>query len=116
MNAFVEDAKQIVAILPKGIVAQVERGLIEEYGIHNSNFNHARGIGRFSALSAGGLGEQREKDILEVTVSSELADEIFEFIFYRADMNQPHGGVVYMSSVPKMSVFHLPELAPESTN
>ena len=100
MKSIVEDARQIICILPKGRVSQVETGLIEEYGIHSANFNHARGVGRFSVLSASGLGEQREKDVLEVTVKEDIADEIFEYIYFKADMNQPHGGVVYMTIVP----------------
>ncbi len=115
MKSLLENAKQIVCILPKGKVSDVQEGLMDKFDILNANFHHARGVGRFSALSAVGLGEQQEKDILEVTVSSDQADEILEYIFFRADMNHPHGGVAYVTGVPKMSVFEIPDLPKENS-
>ncbi|MBQ13862.1 MAG: hypothetical protein QGG67_13315 [Gammaproteobacteria bacterium] len=111
MSHFQLDAKQIVCILPKGKASMVEQGLIEDHGIHDANFHHARGVGKFSALSAKGLGEQQEKTILQLVVSKEMAETIFEYIYFRAGLDQPHGGLVYMAKVPKMALMKLPEPA-----
>jgi len=116
MSHFQLDAKQIVCILPKGKASILEQGLIEDHGIHDANFNHSRGVGKFSALSARGLGEQREKDILQVIVSKEMADTIFEYIYYKAELDQPHGGIVYIARVPKMALMKLPELTERDEN
>jgi len=70
------DVKQITCILPKGKSAAVQKSLIDDHGIYSANFHYARGIGKFS--SGRGFGEQREKEILEVMVSPDIADEIFE--------------------------------------
>ncbi|NKB32733.1 MAG: hypothetical protein GKR91_06510 [Pseudomonadales bacterium] len=109
MSHFQLDAREIVCILPKGKSSIVEAGLIEDHGIHDANFHHARGIGKFSALTAKGLGEQREKEILQVVVTKEKTDEIFKYIWEKAEMNQPHGGLIYVVKVPVMALMNLPE-------
>ncbi|MFT5208570.1 MAG: hypothetical protein ACI9CE_000284 [Flavobacterium sp.] len=107
-----EQVKQITCILPKGSSAPIEKGLIDDQQIHEANFHYARGLGKLN--SDRGFGEQREKEILEVMVKPEIADKIFEYIFFKAEMNKPHGGIMYMTSLPKMSVMNMPDLAKEA--
>ncbi|MFT7688847.1 MAG: hypothetical protein ACI9FB_004212 [Candidatus Azotimanducaceae bacterium] len=101
-----EQVKQITCILPKGQSFAVQKGLIDDHQIYEANFHYARGVGKLSMNR--GFGEQREKEILEVMVKPEIADEIFEYIFFKAEMNQPHGGIMYMTTLPKMSAFNMP--------
>ena len=42
------------------------------------------------------MGDQEERDILEVIVRQDKCDEIFEFIF-EAKINEPHGGIMSQS-------------------
>lgn len=108
MKAILEDAKQIVCIVPKGTGSFIEEGLIDDFGIRNANFHHARGVSRIS--SRDGLGAQQEKDVLEVAVESERAEEVFDYIFRRAGLDKPHHGIIYMAVLPKLSVMQLPDL------
>jgi len=109
----IADAKLITCILPKGRADLLQRALIVEKGIQGANYHHARGVGRFSPLSARGIGEQQEKEVFEVTVSAEQADEIFEFMFFEGQIDEPHGGIIYMTSLPCTTVMELPELPTE---
>ena len=79
MKAILQDAKQITCILPQGTGSFIEEGLINDFGIRNANFYHARGVSRFSSMD--GLGAQQEKDVLEVAVESDRAEEVFDYIF-----------------------------------
>jgi len=106
-----EQVKQITCILPKGQASTVQQGLIEDYHLYEANFHYARGVGKLSLNR--GFGEQREKEILEVMIKPEVADEIFEYIFFKAEMNKPHGGIMYMTSLPKMSAVSMPEFPDE---
>jgi hypothetical protein len=108
-----EDARQIVCIVPKGKASYINKGLIEDHDIHAATFHHARGTSKTS-VSAKGLGQQREKDVLQVSVPREIADDIFEYIFFRAGMNQAHGGIVYMTKAPRISIMDLPAIDAES--
>jgi len=105
----VEDARQIVCVLPKGKALALKKALIEQHGIHAADFHHARGV-RQSSLTAKGLGEQRQKDVLHISVDKELADEIFEFVYFEAEINKLHSGIVYMVKTPRMTRMTLPEI------
>jgi len=104
-----EDARQIVCIVPKGKASAIQKGLVDDHGIYDASFNHARGSSKSSLLMKG-LGQQREKDVLQVSVRKEMADEIFKYIFFKAGMNKPHGGIVYMTKVPRTTTMSLPEI------
>ena len=104
--------KLITCILPKGRGSLVEKALVEEKDIHTANLNHARGVGKLSVgKRRRGLGAQQEKDILSVSVSADQADDVFAFMFFKGEMGQPHGGIIYMTSLSsgtEMNVADLP--------
>ena len=113
MSESLAEAKLITCILSKGKAYPLQQALIEEKNIHSVNFHLARGVGRFSPLTSRGIGEQQIKEILEATVPAEIADEIFEYIFYKGEMDQAHGGIVYMTSLPKATEMHMTDLTAE---
>ncbi len=108
MKAILHDAKQIICILPQGTGSFIEEGLINDFGIRNANFYQARGVSRLSSMD--GLGAQQGKDVLEVAVESDLAEEVFDYIFHRGELETPHHGIIYMAALPKLTVMQLPEL------
>lgn len=109
-----DDAKLITCFLPKGRASAIERLVIERFGLRSANFHHARGVGRFTPLAARGIGEQQEKQILEISVPAGIADEVFEVIFTEGDMNRPHGGILFVTRLVRASRMELPELPPEA--
>ncbi|XOV88875.1 MAG: hypothetical protein ACFHX7_03080 [Pseudomonadota bacterium] len=110
MKGLIDNAKLITCILPKGKAILIQRALVEEAGIHGVNFHRARGVGRFSPLSKRGIGEQQEKEILEVCVPAEEADVLFERIFFAGEMDRPHGGIIYMTSLSLGMALAMPEI------
>ncbi len=110
MKALVNDTKQIVCILPKGQGKMLVEAVTEEFGIFTSNFSHARGVGRDATKGRSGFGGQREKDVFSLTVEQERADEVFEFLYFKAELDQPHNGVIYMQAVPKASILEMPSI------
>ena len=91
------------------------RRLKEEKGITACRINNARGIGRFTHSRVRHLSNVTEREVLEVVTTAKRADEIFEFIFFEADMNRPHGGVIFMTSLGRTSHFELPDLPEEES-
>lgn len=110
---FTKNQKLITCVLPKGICLAVIKSLKEEKEVITANVNTARGVGKLTPLAYRGVGEQTEKEILTVTVASEDADEIFGFIYDKAEIDRPHGGLIYMSSLDSVSPYSLPEDLPE---
>ncbi len=105
--------KLITCIFSKTVAMPMLRRLKDEKGITACKINNARGIGRFTHSRERRLGDVTEREILEVVTSAKRADEIFEFIFFEADMNQPRGGIIFMTSLGRTSHFELPDLPEE---
>ena len=61
-------------------------------------------------LAYRGVGETSEKDIMAVTVNQNKADDIFEFIFERAEINRPHGGIMFQQKLTAATTYSLPDL------
>ena len=77
------------------------------------NVNYARGLGRITPLRHRGLGETTEKAVVTVLVEEERADEVFEFIFYEAEINQPHGGLMFQQPLLANTLFKMPDIEEE---
>lgn len=104
--------KLITCILPRGTALDVLKRLQEDKGIIEAGVNSARGMGKLTPLTHRGMGEQSEKDILNVVVSADEADEIFAYLYETARINRPHGGLIYMTSLGYTTPFVLPDLTP----
>ena len=105
--------KIITAILPKGGSKEVVNKLVHEKGIARINVNYARGAGRLTPLQHRGVGETSEKEILTIIVEEGQAEEIFEYVFYEAEINRAHGGLIYQQPLHAATLFNLPEIEEE---
>ena len=101
--------KMIQAIIPMGAALPVVKALREEKGIDAANINFARGVGRFVRFNERRLGDDAEKEILNIIVPLERADEIFEWVYENADIDRPNGGIIFMSNLTHASLFSIPD-------
>ncbi|MBA59504.1 MAG: hypothetical protein CMQ40_10080 [Gammaproteobacteria bacterium] len=104
------ESRLISCILPKGQGMPLQKALAEEKEIFSANLHHGRGVGKGFHLNERSVGDQQEREILEVVVPFPIADEIFDFIYYKAKINEPHGGIVYVSKIARSSSFELPDI------
>ena len=105
------DSRLISCVVPKGRGAPLQQALADNKAIHNATLHHGRGVGKSLHGADRSLGDQQERDILEVLVQQEKCDEILEYMFFEAQINEPHGGIIYVSKVSKNSCFGLPDVA-----
>jgi hypothetical protein len=105
--------KMICCILPKGVALGVSVRLKEAHNIVSSNISNARGVGKITPLAYRRIVGQSEKEILSVVIAAEIADDIFAFIYQEAEIDKPHGGIMYMHSLYRSTEYHLPEIADE---
>lgn len=108
-----KDTKLITAIIPKGNALKVIKLLKQEKSLTTANVNYARGMGKLTPAKYRGIGEQSEKEIITVVVDKSRSDEIFEYIFDVAGIDQPHGGFIYMQPLLQSTDFILPETVEE---
>ncbi|MCB0407129.1 MAG: hypothetical protein KDD34_02930 [Bdellovibrionales bacterium] len=93
-------SKLITCILPKGKAIPLLEALAEK-GIRTANFAHARGSDiEDSVKSSKLLPQEDEKEIVTIVAETqELAEELFDFSFEKAEINRKGGGIIYMSSL-----------------
>ena len=101
--------KLITCIIPKGAGRKVLLGLRQDHAINTSNLNMARGAGMYNPLAKRGIGEQTEKEIVTVVVPMEKAEEIFEYIYFLAEIGEPHKGIIFQSDLICASPYTMPE-------
>lgn len=105
MNIPVEQSILITCFLPKGKGHEVVKALYEEKKINTANVTSGRGLGTAGRVS---FGVWAELDILKVAVETRLEDEIFGYIYEKADMHRPHGGLIFSNPLTHTTPFTLP--------
>jgi hypothetical protein len=106
-------SKLISAILPKGVALDVIRKLRQEKNLNTASINYARGTGKLARAPNRKHVIEREQEILTVIVDDNISDEIFEYIYQQADINRPHGGLIYMHRLIKSTEYRLPDITEE---
>ncbi len=106
--------KVITCILPKGRGLPLLKLLTDEHGLTAVDIHYARGLGRITPLRHRGIGETPEKEVLTVMAPAEDADALFEQIYEIAEINRPHGGLIYMHAPTAATPFRLPDLPEEA--
>jgi nitrogen regulatory protein PII len=91
--------KLITCIASEDRAKKATQGLADEYDIQAMVSYFARGFGRSAPTNTGQLGQQTEKVIINVVIESNRVDEIFSYIFHAADLDRPHGGIIYVTAV-----------------
>jgi nitrogen regulatory protein PII len=107
------DRKLVTCVVPKGLGMDTLKAVRKHFGVEASNIHNARGVGRHTPLRARGIGDQAEKEVFSFIVSADRADEAFEYVYHEAHVDQPHGGIIYMSAITAATPFMLPDLPEE---
>lgn len=53
-------------------------------------------------------GQLTEKDLLNVVVTADTADEVFNFIHAVADIGQSHDGLIFITKLKRSTLYVLP--------
>ena len=104
--------KLIHCLLPAGRAAEVMERLYKEKGIASMFHHHARG-GGLSTRKGRESFHYMEREMATVLVPEERADEIFEFLYFAAGVNQPHSGMILMEKTVMARPLVLPEESEE---
>ena len=106
--------KLITAILPMDVDAlRVLKRLKDEQGIVSANLNFARGMGRITR-DRSVASETSQREILSVVVPAERCDALFAWLYEAADIDRPHGGIIYVQPLAEASEYTLPDVPEEA--
>lgn len=102
-----EQYKIITCFLPAGKGQNVLERLHVEMNIYGAFAYHARGAGLSNRRNKK-LPEYVEREMISAVVPAERADEIFRFIFFASGIDQPHAGMVLMTTPQCATTLILP--------
>jgi len=111
LNTHTGQFKIITCFLPAGIGLNVLERLHDEMNISSAFAYHARGTG-LSTRHNKRRPKYVEREMISAIVPAERADEIFKFIFFASGINQPHAGMVLMTTTHCATTMILPSESP----
>ena len=103
----------ITCIVPKGKAWNALRAVQDTFEVTTANIHYARGVGRMTPCASAELASRKKKEVLTFTVDDDVADAVFEFAFEAAQVDRPHGGIIFMAPLGAATQYLLPDLPVE---
>ncbi len=103
---YLTDAWMITAFVSTA-TKQAERMLLaaRDMGARGALGFHARGFGARERLGALAVAVETDKDVLQVLVSDEQKDIVFEAMFKAGELDRTGGGFMYMTRLEKLATY-----------
>ncbi len=92
--------KLITLIIPGHKSLQILDGLVKEKFITTGNKTNARGMSNTT-------GASEEMEVLTVVVDGDLAEDTFNYLYEKAELYDPHSGIIYQSPLTKITEYTL---------
>jgi nitrogen regulatory protein PII len=101
------DVSLITAIVQRGKADKLVRAA-QEVGAQGASIHYAHGRGVRERLGVLGLAIEAEKEVINIIVSSDQANRVFERIYQAGDFDTPGMGFMWVTPVEKAASF-IPE-------
>ncbi len=99
------------------ITASVQRGMADEIvkaaqaaGAQGASIHYAHGRGVRERLGIWGLAVEAEKEVINIVVSSDQVDRVFEAMYLAGKMDTPGMGFMWVTPLEKAATFVPPEI------
>ena len=99
------------------ITASVQRGMADEIvkaaqeaGAQGANIHYAHGRGVRERLGIMGLAIEAEKEVINIVVSNDQLDRVFEKMYIAGQMDTPGMGFMWVTPLDKAATFVPPEI------
>lgn len=103
------DLALIICVVQKGMADDVIKAA-RDAGAQGSTVYYARGYGVRERLGLLGVAVDVEKEVVNIVVSTDQADRIFEKMSVAAKMDTPGMGFMYMTHLDKAVTYIPPEV------
>jgi nitrogen regulatory protein P-II 1 len=99
------------------ITCIVQRGMADEIitaareaGVQGATVHYAKGMGIRERLGFLGVAVEVEKEVVNIVVSTEQADKVFETIYFAGRLDTPGMGLVYITPLDKAATYVPPDI------
>ena len=103
------DVSLITAIVQRGQADDLVKAA-QEAGAQGASIHYAHGRGVRERLGILGLAVEAEKEVINIIVSSDQANRVFERIYMAGDFDTPGMGFMWVTPVEKAASFIPPDI------
>lgn len=103
------DVALITCIVQRGIADKVIAAA-RDAGAQGATVYYARGYGVRERLGVLGVAVDAEKEVINIVVSTEQADRVFERMYLEGKLDTPGMGFIYMTRLEKAATYIPPEI------
>lgn len=96
--------KLITCVMQEKLSLEIVKNLQNEQKILTANTYSARGS------TFENEDDAKQMDVLTVVVDAAKADEVFEYLYFEAKVDRPHGGMIFQESLGRSTEYSLPKL------
>ncbi len=108
------DLNLITCIVQKGAADDIVKAAVET-GVQGATIHYARGTGVKERLGLLGVAVESEKEVINIMVSAEMTDMVFETLYFAGKLDTPGMGIIFVMPISKAGTY-VPEKLLESMN
>ena len=99
----------ITCIIQRGMADEIITAA-REAGAQGATVHYAKGMGIRERLGFLGVAVEVEKEVVNIVVSTEQADKVFETIYFAGRLDTPGMGLVYITPLDKAATYEPPDI------
>jgi nitrogen regulatory protein PII len=109
---YLTDVSLITCVVQTGLRDEVLKAARDAGASTGAISHNARGIGVRERLGLLGVAVETQKDVINILISTEQTDLVFDMVFEAAGLDTPGRGFMYVTPLEKASTY-LPESVKE---
>ncbi|MBT3921750.1 MAG: P-II family nitrogen regulator [Nitrospina sp.] len=103
------DIALITCIVQRGVADAIIQAA-REAGAQGATVHFARGMGVRERLGILGVAVEVEKEVIDIVVSKEQVERVFERMYLAGNLDTPGMGIMYITSLEKAATFIPPDV------
>ena len=103
------DVALITCIVQRGVADDIVQAA-RDAGAQGATVTFARGTGVRERLGILGVAVEVEKEVINILVSSEQVERIFEKIYFAGKLDTPGMGIIYSTPLEKAATYIPPDI------
>ena len=98
------DLNLITCIVQKGAADDIVKAAVEA-GVQGATIHYARGTGVKERLGLLGVAVESEKEVINIMVSAEMTDMVFETLYIAGKLDTPGMGIIFVMPIHKAGTY-----------
>ena len=104
-----KDVALITCVVQRGVAEPIINAA-REAGAQGATVYYGKGMGMRERLGVLGVAVEVEKEVIQIVVSSEQVDRVFERMYLAGNLDTPGMGIEYITQLEKAATYIPPEV------